>query len=191
MWLFSKKWKDCLCWTLHFWLPFTQSVAVHFASTMTAPYKDLMSKHILNFIMDFFPAPSTDETAALALFTLLTFSSLQRVSQSLPVFLLHLFCALLRATSSRCFLVSNRFNLFCVFIFFGGGLFFFFSICKVKSTAIFRGWQRRTSDISESESEPVTQGYLICAHLNTLPHWGHRPSNIELIWSHSPSSPGM
>lgn len=141
-------------------------------------------KTYFEFYYGFFPPPSTDETAALALFTLLTFSSLQWLSQSLPVFLLHLFCALLWATSSRCFLVSNQFNLF----FFG---YLFFSICKVKSTAIFRGWQRRTSDISELEYEPVTQGYLICAHLNTLPHWRHRPSNIELIWSHSPSSPGM
>lgn len=146
-------------------------------------------KTYFEFYYGFFPQSSTDETAALALFTLLTFSSLQWVSQSLPVFLLYLFWALLRATSSRCFLVSNRFNLFCVFFFFFFG--YFFSICKVKSTAIFRGWQRWASNISESESEPVTQGYLICAHLNTLPHWGHRPSNIELIWSHSPSSPDM
>lgn len=53
----------------------------------------------------FFPQSSPDETAAAALFTLLT-----PHFHSLSVFLLHLFWGLLRATSSRCFLVSNRFN---------------------------------------------------------------------------------
>lgn len=34
----------------------------------------------------------------------------------------------------------------CVYFFWGGVIYFFFQ--SVKSTAIFRGWQRRTSDIS-------------------------------------------